>query len=262
MCESQKYRAPALEKGLDIIELLAEHANGLSQGDIRAALQRSQGEIYRVLTTLVRRGYVVRSAEDDLYALSLKTFALSQRHPPIDRFLAIVAPKMRTLARQAWQSCHIGMESNGDIVIVASAESPGNWGLALRVGTVIGLGNTGTGRVLAAFRSDEDRRDLMEKHRLAVGEPPLDCSLLLNSVARIRSLGYERMPSATAVGVTNLSYPVLDQDQRAVAAITCPFLERIDDHKVPSLDEVHDMFQSLASAMTAYYCGLAITGEQ
>ena len=257
----EKYRAPALEKGLDIIELLAEHAEGLSQSDIGVALNRSQGEIYRMLTTLVRRGYLFRSADDDLYALSLKTFSLSQRHPPIGRLLEVVVPKMRRLARRAWQSCHIGMESNGDIVVVASAESPGNWGLALRVGTVIGLGNTGTGRVLAAFRDDSELEVLLERHRLAVGEPPLDRVALLEHVARIRAWGYERMPSATAVGVTNLAYPVLNHDGRAIKAITCPFLERIDDLKVPPLEEVHGMLLDLAREMSAYYCGLATAAE-
>ncbi|MCV6601894.1 MAG: IclR family transcriptional regulator, partial [Cohaesibacter sp.] len=172
--KKNKYNAPALDKGLDIIELLSLHADRLSQGDIARALNRSQSEIYRMLTTLVQRGYIERSADNDLYALTLKMFALSQRHPPVQRLLEVAGPKVRKLTRKAWQSCHMGMESNGDIVVVASVESPGNWSLALRVGTVIGLGNTGTGRVLAAFRSDEDIDDLLDRHRLAIGEPAID----------------------------------------------------------------------------------------
>ena len=258
----EKYRAPALEKGLDIVELLAEHGNGLSQSDIAGALNRSQSEIYRMLTTLVRRGYVVRTAEADRYVLSLKTFVLSQRHPPVSRLLELAAPRMRALARRAWQSCHLGMESNGDIVVVASAESPGNWGLALRVGTVIGLGNTGTGRVLAAFCDRRDFQDLVDQHRLAAGEPPIDRDALSEHARRIRQLGYERMPSATAIGITNLSYPVFDNSRRAIAAVTCPFLERIDDLAVPALEEVHAMLQSLASELTTQFCGLSPMEEE
>ena len=52
---TDKYRAPALEKGLDIIELLANHGEGLTQGEVAKALDRSQSEIYRMLSTLVRR---------------------------------------------------------------------------------------------------------------------------------------------------------------------------------------------------------------
>lgn len=253
--DGEKYRAPALEKGLDIIELLSLNAEGMAQRDISKALDRSQSEIYRMLSTLVRRGYVMRSSEGDLYSLTLKMFAISQRHPPIQRLLEVATPKMRALTRQAWQSCHMGMESNGDIVVVASIESPGNWGLALRVGTVIGLGNTGTGRVLAAFRNDADTEELLQRHRLAQGEPPLDRNEFLDHVARIREWGYERMPSATAVGVTNLAYPVLNREGNAVAVVNCPFLERIDQLEVPNIEQVHSLYQALALELTEFYSG-------
>ncbi len=41
------YTAPALEKGLDILELLAVSPIGLSQAEIATKLKRSVNEIYR-----------------------------------------------------------------------------------------------------------------------------------------------------------------------------------------------------------------------
>ncbi len=256
----EKYRAPALEKGLDIIELLSLHADGLSQRDVAKALERSNSEIYRMLSTLVRRGYVTRS-QDDLYSLSLKMFALSQRHPPIERLLEAATPLMRKATRQAWQSCHLAVENNADIVVVASVESPGNWSLALRVGTIIGLGNTSAGRVLAAYRTDAEVGEIIDRHRCATGEPALDPASFLDHVARVRERGYERMASETAVGVTNLAYPILDRDRRAVAAVVCPFLERIDELDVPSVDEAHKIFLELAAELSNYYNGYLAVEE-
>ncbi len=252
---NDKYRAPALEKGLDIIELLASHGEGLSQGEVAKALDRSQSEIYRMLSTLVRRGYVVRSVSGDRYSLGLKMFAISQRHPPIGRVIEAALPRMRTITRKAWQSCHMGMESNGDIVIVASAESPGNWGLALKTGTVVGLWNTGTGRVLAAFRSQEEVDDLIDLHRRAVGEPELDRVEFDAHLARIRNTGYEQMPSATAIGVTNIAFPIFGPSGQVSAVLSCPYLERVDDLDVPTQDEIVEMYSSLADELTALYGG-------
>jgi len=250
-----KYRAPALEKGLDIIELLASHGEGLSQGEVAKALDRSQSEIYRMLSTLVRRGYVVRSDSGDRYSLSLKMFSISQRHPPIGRVIETALPKMRALTRKVWQSCHMGMESNGDIVVVASAEAPGNWGLALRTGTVIGLWNTGTGRVLAAFRPIEEVDLLISQHRPALGEPELDRAEFDSHLERIRNVGYERMPSATAIGVTNLAFPIFGPTGNVAAVLSCPYLERMDDLKLPSQDEVVDHYGALAQELTGLYGG-------
>ena len=253
---SDKYRAPALEKGLDIIELLASQGEGMPQGDVAKALDRSQSEIYRMLSTLVRRGYVVRSPSGDRYSLSLKMFSISQRHPPIGRVIEAALPLMRSLTRKAWQSCHMGMESNGDIVIVASAESPGNWGLALKTGTVVGLWNTGTGRVLAAFRSKEEVDNMLALHRRAIGEPELDRAAFDKHLARIRETGYEKMPSATAVGVTNVAFPVFGPSGEVAAVLSCPYLERLDELKVPTLDEILELYGNLADELTTLYEGV------
>lgn len=252
---NDKYRAPALEKGLDIIELLADHGEGLTQGEVAKALERSPSEIYRMLSTLVRRGYVIRSLSGDRYSLSLKMFSISQRHPPIGRVIESALPRMRAITRKAWQSCHMAMESNGDIVIVASAESPGNWGLALKNGTVVGLWNTGSGRVLAAFRSDEEVENLIEQHRPAAGEPALNRAEFIDHIARIRKVGFEKMPSATAVGVTNVAFPIFGPSGHAAAVLSCPYLERVDELKVPSVDDIVEMYGDLAAELTAIHGG-------
>ena len=74
-----RYRAPALDKGLDILELLAAEEEGLSQAEIAKALGRTPNEHYRMLERLVRRGYVFRNASDR-YELTLKLFGLAHFH--------------------------------------------------------------------------------------------------------------------------------------------------------------------------------------
>ncbi len=251
----ERYRAPALEKGLDILELLASCGEGLSQGDIARSLDRSPNEIYRMLSTLVRRRYVTRTAADDRYSLSLRMFSLSQRHPPVGRLIDIALPMIRSVTNQAWQSCHLGMENNGDIVIVASVDSPGNWGLTLRVGSVIGLANTGTGRVLAAFRPRSEAITMLERHKRAVGEPEIDKKAFLTRLDEIRKQGFEIMPSATTVGVTNLAFPVFDPHGRAITVVSCPYLERIDSLEVPDFDAVKVLYSDLAAKLTEQYGG-------
>src|SRR5690348_5205293 len=59
--ETDRYRAPALDKGLDILELLAAEDGAFTQVEIAKALGRTPNEIYRMLDRLVRRGYVSRN---------------------------------------------------------------------------------------------------------------------------------------------------------------------------------------------------------
>jgi len=57
----QKYTAPALEKGLDILERLSLSETGLSLSEIARDLGRSVSEIFRMLVVLEQRGYISQS---------------------------------------------------------------------------------------------------------------------------------------------------------------------------------------------------------
>src|SRR6202012_1729780 len=73
--DTTRYSAPALEKGLDIIELLAGHPEGLSLVELARALGRTTAEIFRMVVVLQTRGYLVALGER--YALSLLLFQLA-----------------------------------------------------------------------------------------------------------------------------------------------------------------------------------------
>ena len=57
---TSSYSAPALEKGLDILEELAQVKEGQSLLQLASTLWRSPSEIYRMQEVLVDRGYLKR----------------------------------------------------------------------------------------------------------------------------------------------------------------------------------------------------------
>ena len=65
-----KYRAPALDKGLDILELLARAHAPLSMTGVAAAIGYSKGEIFRMLQVLEERGYIAREHDSTRRAAS------------------------------------------------------------------------------------------------------------------------------------------------------------------------------------------------
>jgi DNA-binding IclR family transcriptional regulator len=227
-----RYRAPALDKGLDILELLSATDAGLTQAEIAKALERSPNEIYRMLDRLVRRGYVVRT-EAERYELSLKLFALAHQHRPLRRLVAQATPIMRRFVQAAGQSCHLVVYQRGRVLVVAQLDAPSYWGLAIRIGAHIALIGTGSGHVLLAFQSAQERRFMLAEHEAAAGEAAAPDDLE-HTLAAIRARGFEMMPSRQTRGVINLSVPVLGPDGSAIAAVSCPFIERIDDAESPA----------------------------
>ncbi|MBH0009881.1 IclR family transcriptional regulator [Salinibacterium sp. UTAS2018] len=149
MTGGPEYTAPALDKGLDILELLAETAGSLSQSQIAEATGRSTGQIFRVLSTLERRGYIFRNKQSGLYELAMKLFDLAHRHPPLRSLVSVALPVMQQLAERARQSCNLAVLDGALVRVLAQVESPADFGFRVRVGATFDVHTTATGAVLA-----------------------------------------------------------------------------------------------------------------
>lgn len=233
--DRDRYRAPALDKGLDILELLAGVDGGLSQAEIAKRLERSPNEFYRMLDRLVRRGYVAR-LEGDRYLLTLKLFGLAQMHAPTRRLASFATPLMRKLGETTQQANHIVVYDRGHPVVVAQQEAPGYWGISIRVGSRMGLFDTGSGHVLLAFRSPELRAMMVAEHVGSGGPEGRMTEAFEARLEQIRHRGYERMPSAQTAGVINLSAPIVSADGTAIAALTVPYITLINTPGAADID--------------------------
>ncbi|HSO48163.1 MAG TPA: IclR family transcriptional regulator [Rhizobiaceae bacterium] len=242
--EDDKYRAPALDKGLDILELLAARESAMSQSEIAKALDRSAGEIFRMLDRLVRRGYVWRTGEDR-YTLTLKLFELAHQTPPMKRLISEALPLMHAFAQKAGQACHLVAGDRNRLVVVAQVDSPGYWSVAIRVGTRISVPDTGSGQVFLAFASP------VERERLLDGSPPEEAAAIEQRLAPIRVNGFARMPSRQIPAVTNLAVPVFGSQGTVIAALSCPFINRLDAADAPDADAALEMLKSAAASLSA-----------
>lgn len=250
--EAERYRAPALDKGLDILELLSEQKDGLTRAEIMKALGRNASEIYRMLERLVARQYVVRSSGGDRYSLSLKLFALAHRHPPMNRFIAEALPVMQAFAEEAEQSCHLTVYDRGNLLVIAQVEGPGTWGLSIRLGSRVGLVDTASGQVMLAFQSEPERARMLAEHTKVKGEIALDDTALASLCETIRAAGHLRKESAQTFGVTDVSFPILGPSGYAIASLTTPYMRRIDQYVAPSLDDVTAMLDAAARTLSMH----------
>ncbi|MBS0589732.1 MAG: helix-turn-helix domain-containing protein, partial [Proteobacteria bacterium] len=100
MTKTPKYRAPALDKGLDILELLARTPGSLNLTEVAQGIGYSKSEIFRMLQVLEARGYLVREANDSAYALTNRLFLLGMERPPIKDLTEAALPVMHRLAEQ------------------------------------------------------------------------------------------------------------------------------------------------------------------
>jgi DNA-binding IclR family transcriptional regulator len=221
--DTPKYRAPALDKGLDILELLAKATQPLSIAEISDGVGRSRGEIFRMLQVLEDRDYISRPDGEGSYSLTPRLFRLGMEQPPVKNLVETAMPVMHRLADEIDQSCHLVVPSQEQIVVIARVDPPGETGLVVRVGHRRPISHSASGYVLLAWQTDDTRerwfRTMLEH------EPGLKRTRVEATIKDVRAAGLATIASEVVDGVTDLSAPIIEGNH-AVCALTVPFIER------------------------------------
>lgn len=226
MTVSPRYRAPALEKGLEILEFLAPRTGPMTLSEISAGVGRSKSEIFRMLQVLEDRRYLTRAPGTEGYLLTNRLFMLGMEHPPTKGLMEVALPVMHGLANDVLQPCHLAIPSEELIIVIARVESPGDVGFMVRVGHRRPIPHSTSGLVLLAFQREEVRAQWLELlDRRAVG---YDRKRTLAAAQAIATKGFACIASEVVAGVTDLSAPILLHGS-AIAALTVPFVERRGD---------------------------------
>lgn len=242
---ARRYPVPALEKGLDVLELLARTPDPMSPSAVAARLGRSLGELYRILQCLEQRGYLERDAESDRFRLSMKLFELAHARPATQSLSAAAVPVMERLAATIEQSCHLAVLDGLAIVIVAQATAPTPMHYAVRLGARFPAWETSSGFLLMAMSPQGPA--LAEA--LVAEQATFDRGAIEARCARIRAEGCEIRASSVVEGVTNLTRPVLDHLGNAIAALTIPYLPQ--RHLPTGIAIAADRLAAAAAAISA-----------
>ena len=237
MVKSKKnYSAPALEKGLDIIELLSKSSIGFSQAEIAKELKRSVNEIYRMLNILVARNYIELDLDNDRYKLTFKLLQLSSQHQPIKNLMQKSLPMMREVAQLCNHSVHLSIYYAGKLLVIGQVDSPSSFNYSVTIGSNFDLLETSSGRVILAFQTIEERQRRLERRKLFMklqkkknnsSNNTLEKKFSSKIIHEIIKNKCEVVKSLQVNGVTNISVPIFDHTDQAIAAVTIPFLQRI-----------------------------------
>lgn len=235
-----RYRAPALDKGLDILELFAAENEALALSEVARRLGRTVGEIFRMITTLEQRGYLKLDPNTDRYHLTLHMFRLSHRHAPIRQMASASAVLMKILSSQTSQSCHIVVPFRGRGLIVVQQDPPTRRGFRVRLGAELELVTTCSGRILLAFSEAATRQQLLREAE-AIGDDGVeDRAELERSLKEIVARRYYQVKSRYTDGVTDVGCPLFGHRGEFMGALTIPFLGRIDGEQL-DIEHVREM---------------------
>ncbi|MGJ8680992.1 IclR family transcriptional regulator [Paraglaciecola sp.] len=250
-----KYAAPALDKGFEILELFAKEKVPMSLALISEKLNRSKSEIFRMVTTLEQRGYLSKNPDSDFFFISNKLFDLGMSVPPTGTLIESAYPLMHDLSTSTQCSCHLAVVSCERMVVIARVESPSSVGLSVRIGHNLDLYESGSGLILLSSMGEKQKQSLFEHYRKSRSD--FDADLCESYIEQIIKNGYIKTESEIIEGVVDLSFPIMLSQRVVLASLTVPYLTGRFSHA--DISETLNVLRSTSekiSALASSYGGI------
>jgi DNA-binding IclR family transcriptional regulator len=235
----QKYSAPALEKGLDILEFLSLTDARPSLSQLAAGIGRSKNEIFRMMIVLEERGYIQRS-RDDLFSLTDRLSTLGAERSVASKLSELATPYLAELSEQTGLSNYLSVLNDNALLVIANFTATQSYGLSVQVGYQMPLIETSAGYCfLSDFNSPEQLQQALRGSGENVGRHALH--RVFENAQTCRKKGFSIASNLSSDSISELSSPVRNgASQRTVAAITIPFI---------TTDEMTNRISSIAAEL-------------
>ena len=153
------YMVPALERGIRILELLSRHPEGLLMTEM-SSLSLPPASLYRMLTTLLELGYVIRDGADR-YHTGRKLLTLGFRGADESVLLERSLGPMRELRNRTGESVMLGVLHGEEGVVIGSVISDQAVCVSIRIGHHYPLHTAAPAKAMLAFLPDREREALL-----------------------------------------------------------------------------------------------------
>lgn len=217
----REYEVAVLGKALDLLEALAEGEHfGLSELSRRTNVNKTSA--FRILTTLEKRGYVLRQGRHRTYAPGPKLIAVSARFLSGVELVTLARPVLEGVYADFRETVNLGVLNDRRVLYVDILESRQGLRMAARVGSEDPVHSTALGKaILSCFPRDAIKR-LMDSYNWErrTRRTITIVEVFERELERIRQRGYAIDDEENEVGARCVGVPIRDREGRPIAALS------------------------------------------
>lgn len=215
-----------LERSLGILEYLAAYPEGMSLAGIAQDLGLPRSASHRLLTELMRCGFVRQMREHGDYALTTKLAALGLSYLSSSGIVDIAQPLIDRLANATGELVRLAIVDGERLTFVAKAQGA-RFGLRYDpdMGLDVRLSCSAGGHAWLSTLTDERAVEVVT--RQGFGDPklygpkaPTTIKALLKVIAEDRKRGFSLINEMYAPGMTAMAAPVQRRGEPAIGVIT------------------------------------------
>jgi len=234
---SSAYSVRAVERALHILECFDDNHAEMGISEIAHAVGLHKATAHRLITTLVRFGYLERNPDTQKYRLGLQLPRLGFQVVRRMDLRREALPKMTLVSERFDEICDLSVLDRGEALYVEVVQGKHALTIAASMGQRLPLHSTASGKVfLAAFPAAERDQLLRQPLKAFTAKTLTSRESLLRDLALVQKRGYSVDEEEMEIGVRAVAAAIRDRSGAVVAAIGVPGpTSRITREKLPKI---------------------------
>ncbi len=235
------YTVKSLVKALTILEVLADEDPPYTLTQLSRRLHLHVSTVHRLLVNLVRHGFVEEDTVSGGYQLSYRVLRMGLR--VLDRldFRRVAQPLLRELNLRTRETVHLAILQGTQAISIDKYLSPQPVGLDARLGGIMPLHSTGSGKTLLAYQGEE----LLARVAQSPGFTRMTAQTITTlpqmrkELEQIREQGYTVDQEEAVEGLSCVAGPVFNHSGQVVAAFSVAGpATRLTPARIPELAQL------------------------
>ena len=247
-----------LERSLNVLEYLVAHPEGSSLSSLATALNLPLSATHRLLTELIRLGYVRQEQSHGEYLLTIKLVAMGLSFLSASGITDVAQPLLDRLAADSGELVRLAVIDGDALTFVAKAQGARH-GLRYDpdMGLSVQLSCSAAGHAWLSTMTDEEA--LQRVARQGFGEPknfgpkaPTTVKAVLAFIKQARSRGFSMIVEVFAPAMSAMAAPVRSPQGQVIGVVTIagPMI-RLNEERMlalgPALIEAADQIGQASS---------------
>lgn len=219
---SDVVHAPALQRGLALLQALASRPNGASQSELAQLLGLPLAAVHRIVLALEHLGYVQRHPVSRTLRVTQKLLLLAQPHANNRSLVEACLPAMRLILESTNETTQLCVLAEGQCVILEQLPSRHPFKYVVDVGSRAPTQACAPGKAMLAFLPENRLGAVIStlEFKPYTAKSLLDPSALRAELARVREVGYAIDRAEHFDGIHCIAAPLRDAHGLPFAAIT------------------------------------------
>ena len=216
-----KYHVPNLIRALRVLELLTEHPVGLTTTQITSMLNIPRNSVFRITSTLLEYGYLVRDEESLVFQLSQKLLTMGYAALSEESLIEKSIGVMRRLRDCYKETVPLGILHGNEGLVIEEVQGIHSFRFVLEPGRRFGIHSAAPGKAIVAFLPEEEREQLIKQAKFVkYNDRTISNKKDYRDVLhRVRKCGYAIDHAEEIEGMHCISAPIFNRHGYPIAAI-------------------------------------------